>query len=235
MSGALRTGAWAAGLLALAVAAQLTLPGIVEQRIEVGLLNAFERVDLVRAEVRAYPAFALLGGRIDAINLDLRRVALGGLTVDAVLLDGRNVVVNLPRLLTGRGVEVTGADSLRATFVISEDDLNEYFWSRVHAARFFRVDLRRGRAVLQGTFHFLGRELDVTVSGVFKVTGGTRVSFVPEEITVENTAVPRMLMEMIAKEWAITLDLEQAALPLVVEELLVEDGQLLIYGRRPLA
>lgn len=234
MSAALRIGAWAAGLIALAVASQLMLPGLVEQRIEAGLQQSFEQVSLVRAEVRAYPALALLGGRIHAINLDLRRVNLGGLTVDAVLLDGRNVVLDVPKLLSGRGVEVTAADSLRATFVISEDDLNEYFWSQVHTSRFFKVDLERGRAVLQGSLNFLGRELDVTVAGIFKVTGGTRVNFVPQEITVENTSVPRMLMEMIAKEWGIALDLQQAALPLVVEELLVEDGQLLIYGKRPL-
>lgn len=234
MSAALRIGAWAAGLLALAVASQLALPGYVEQRIEAGLQSAFDRVDFVRADVRAYPALALLGGRIHAISLDLRRVSVGGLTVDAVLLDGRNVVVDLPKLLTGRGVEVSSADSLRATFVISEDDLNEYFWSQIHTSRFFRVDLERGRAVLYGSFNILGREVGVTVSGRFQVTGGTKVSFVPEEVTVENTAVPKMFLDMIAQEWAITLDLHQAALPLAIEDLFVEEGQLLIYGKRPI-
>lgn len=233
VSAALRIGAWAAGLLVLAVASQLALPGYVEQRIEAGLQSAFERVDFVRADVRAYPALALLGGRIHALNLDLRRVRMGGLTVDAVLLDGRNVVIDLPKLLAGRGVEVSSADLLRATLVISEDDLNEYFWSQIHTSKFFRVELERGRAVLHGSFNILGREVGVTVSGRFQVTGGTQVSFVPQEVTVENTAVPRMFMEVIAREWAITLDLEQAALPLAIDDLFVEEGQLLIYGKRP--
>lgn len=218
---------------AAAVALQLVLPGLVENRIEAGIVQSLDDVKLVRVEVRAIPAYALLVGRIPAISIDLRRVTMGDLTIDAVLLDGRNLVIDIPKLLSGEGVDVRSADSLRGTFVISEDDLNEYFWTKVQPSKFFRVALDRGRAVLQGQLNLLGKEMSVTVSGIFQVTDGTTVSFVPKDVTVAETAVPRLLMDVIAKEWGIALDLKQAAIPLIVEDLLVEDGQLLIYGRRP--
>lgn len=214
-------------------ATQLLLPGIVEHRIVEGLRRSFKDVKIVRAEVSAYPAYQLLQGRIDSVNFDLRRVAIGDLIFDAVLLDGRNIKLDMARLVAGDGVRVTDADALRGTFVLSEDDLNEYFWSRFNQSRFFRVALDRGQAVLTGDMNLLGRELAVRVAGEFRVDGGTTVSFVPREVKVENTTVPQLFLDLIAKEWALSLELDQEAIPLVVEDLLVEDGRLFIYGRRP--
>lgn len=219
--------------LAFLAATQLLLPGLVEDRIAEGLRRSFGDVKIVRAKVSAYPAYHLLQGRIDSVNLDLRRVAIGDLVVDAVLLDGRNVRLDMGRLVAGEGVRVTDADALRGTFVIAEDDLNEYFWARFNQSRFFRVALDRGQAVLTGNMHVLGRDLAVRVAGEFRVGDRTSVSFVPSEVKVQNATVPQIFLDLIAKEWAVSLELDQDAIPLVVEDLLVEDGRLFIYGRRP--
>src|SRR5690606_41120234 len=113
------------------------------------------------------------------------------------------------------------------------DDLNDYFWTRFNPSRFFRVALDRGQAVLAGNVNVFGRELAVRVAGEFRVDGGTSVLFVPTEVKVENTSVPQLFLDWIAKEWAVVLELDQEAIPLVVEALLVEDGRLFIYGSRP--
>ena len=235
MSGALTARlriAWAMFVAAaLLVAGQLLLPGAMERRIEAGIVRSFGDVKFVRADVRAFPAFVLLGGRVDSINLDVRRATLGDLTVDAILLDGRNLRVDMPRLLGGGGVAVRSAETLNATFVIAEDDLNRYFWERVNQSQFFRVALERGRAVLTGRLNLLGRELDVTVSGAFRVDGPTTVTFLPEAVTVEETRIPQVLLDVIAREWTIALELNREAIPLEITDFLVEDGRLLIYGR----
>lgn len=220
-------------LVGIAVFGQLWLPRWVEDRIEAGMRRSFTEVQWVNADVRAVPAYVLLGGRMNSVNLDARRVALGDLMVDAVLLDGRNVVVNMPKLLSGRGVEVRSADYLKATFVIAEDDLNRYFWEQVNHSQFFRVDLERGQAVLRGRLNLLGREMDVRVAGVFEANGGNRISFVPKEVTVDNARVPQLLLDMIAREWSLSLELDQDAIPLEITDLMVEDGKLLIYGTQP--
>lgn len=219
--------------VALMVAGQLALPKLVEKRIEAGIVRSFDDVKFVDADVTAYPAFNLFVGRITSINLDVRRAAMGDLTLDAILLDGRNLTVDMRRLIAGEGVAVRSADSLKATFVIDEDDLNRYFWERVNQSQFFSVSLERGKAILSGRIRLLGRVLDVTVGGHFLVEGGTNVSFVPQEVTVENTRVPQLLLDLIVQEWTIPLELDQEAIPLVITDLLVEDGKLLIYGTNP--
>ena len=228
---------WAVSGLALAVlaAAQLALPGFVENRIAKGLRLSFDDVEIERAEVRAYPAYKLLSGRIDSVNLDLRRVASGGLTLDAVLVEGRNVKLDMRRLVSGEGVRVTAADVLRGTFVVAENDLNAYFASQSEEWGVFRIRLDSGRAVVSGNVNFLGRDLAVRVAGEFRVRGGTSILFVPAEVEVENTALPQPLLDLIAQGWAVSFDLDfdREAIPLVVEDVAVEDGRLFIYGNRP--
>ena len=216
---------------ALLAGSQLFLPPLVEKQIEAGIARSFGDVKFVRADVRAVPALMLLGGRLDAINLDVRRAALGDLTIDAILLDGRNLKVDTASLVTGRGVRIRSADALLATFVIAEDDLNHYFWRQVNDSQFFRVALERGEAVLAGRVNLLGRGLDVTVRGAFQVDGATTVTFLPRDVRVENTRLPQFLVDMIVQEWTIALELDQEAIPLEITDLLVEDGKLLIYGR----
>lgn len=219
--------------VAILAVSQLFLPRAVETRIETGLARSLEGVRLVRARIEAFPAVKLLAGHVDTFDLDLRRVPLGELVVDAVLVDGQGLVVDVPRLVQGRGVEIRAAQELRATLVIAEADLNEYFWSQVHDARFFQVSLNKGRALLKGTLNLLGRPLEVQVGGVFKVDGPTRIAFVPEEISVDNARVPQFLLDLITQEWAIVLDVGMTPFALVLDELHVEDGQLLIYALRP--
>lgn len=224
--------AFAAAIVVLA-ALEIALPRAFEARIERELGRVFQEARLVRASLESFPAAALLWGRIDRIHLDLRRVAVSGLTVDAVLVDGEDLVVDMPKLLRGEGVEIEDAGALRATLVISEEDLNEYFWSRVENRRSFRVSLERGQAVLAGSLTLLGRELDVRVSGSFRVAGPTSVAFVPEQVSVDGAPVPQFLVDWVASEWQLVLDLGGAPFEVAIEQLWIEDGELLVYGARP--
>lgn len=222
-----------AAVIAALAAVQIALPGMVSRRVERELNRAFAGARLVRVEIQSFPAVELLGGRVDRLTVDLRRVPLGDLIVDAVLVDGQELVVDVPKLLSGRGVEIRRARELRATLAVSEDDLNQYFWSQVHEARFFSVSLARGQAVLQGVLNLFGRELDIRVSGVFRVAGPASIAFVPREVLVDDAAVPPILRDLLTSQWQIVLDLGEAPFAIGIEELHVEDGQLLIYGARP--
>lgn len=219
--------------LAILIVTQLTLPGALESRIERELARSLEGARLIRAEVEAFPAIMLLLGRVDRLNLDMRGVLLGDLIVDAVLVDGRNLVVDPLKLIRGHGVTMASATSLRATLVVGEDDLNQYLWSRLPDARSFRVSLDRGQALLEGAITLLGREFDVHVRGHFRVDGPARLAFIPEDVSVESARVPQFLLEWFSQEWEIAVDLGQLPFSLVIEELRVENGQLLIYGTRP--
>jgi len=218
---------------ALLVVSQLVLPRTVETRIEKELQSALPGARFVRASVEASPGLKLLAGRIDEVDLDLRRVPLGDLVVDALLVDGRGIVVDVPRLVQGQGLVINEAEELRATLVIAEADLNEYFWSQVHEARFFRVSLEKGRALLTGEVNLLGRSLEVYVSGVFRVEGPASVAFIPEEVSLQNARLPEALLDLITQEWAVVLDIGKTPFDLALDELYVEDGQLLIYASRP--
>lgn len=212
---------------------QFTLPGMIESRIESELARTLPGARLIRAEVEAFPAVMLLLGRLDRLDLDVRGATFDGLIVDAALIDGRHLVVDTGKLLRGQGVAITSASELRTTLAIAEDDLNEYLWSQLPDARGFRVSLDRGEAALKGALNLFGRQLQVHVSGYFRVDGPTQVVFIPEEVSVENARVPQVLIDLVTQEWEIGFDFGELPFGLVIEELRVENGQLLIYGARP--
>lgn len=213
-------------------AIQLTLPRVIESRVEKELEAALPGAILVRSEVEAFPAVKFAWGRVDRLSVDVRRATFDGLAVDAALIDGRDLVVDVGRLLRREGVVVVSAADLRATLVVAQDDLNEYLWSRLPDARGFRVLLERDEAVVTGTVTVLGRALDVRVSGGFRVEGPTLVVFVPHEVHVEDARVPQFVLDLVTAEWQIGFDLRELPFGLTVDELRIEEGRLLIYGSR---
>lgn len=226
------------GVLILAVlvafvVAQVTLPRMIESRVERELSVVLPDAKVVRAEVDAVPAVKLLWGSVDRLDMDIRRVSFEGLVVDAILIDGQGLVVDVGRLLRREGVVITSAAELRATLAVAEHDLNDYLWTQLPDARGFRVSLERGGAAVQGSVNVLGRALDVRVSGYFRVDGPTQVIFVPEDVSVENARVPQILLDWVTQEWSIGFDFGQLPFGLTIEELRVENGQMLIYGTRP--
>jgi len=228
-----RIAAALAAAIGILIIAQLTLPRALEARIERALSRSFEEASLVRAEIRSVPAVELLWGRIDRAELELRRVVLGEIAVDAVRVDGEELWVDAPKLFRGEGVDVKAAKALRATLVLTEEDVNQYFWSRIQGAKRFRVSLERGQARVAGSFSLFGREFDVRVNGKFRVAGPASVAFVPEQVSVDDAAVPQFLIDLVASEWQLLLHFGEAPFSIAIEDLLIEDGRLWVYGARP--
>ena len=219
-----------AGILA---AAQIVLPAAVEKGIASALARSLGDGGSIRADVRAFPALQLLAGRIGSVDLDVRRIAAGDLVVDRLIVEGRNVKLDLLSLLGGEGLRIEDAGHLRGTIIVSEDDLNEYFASRIDALGSFRVGLEPGRAVVTGTLTVARRQFAVRVEGAFRVESGTSVSFVPLEARIENSVIPEFALMLLAGGWPLSVKLDQDLIPLAVEGVAVEEGRLVVYGSRP--
>jgi len=45
--------------------------------------------------------------------------------------------------------------------------------------------------------------------------------------------VPQFLIDLVASEWQLLLHFGEAPFSIAIEDLLIEDGRLLVYGARP--
>ena len=164
----------------------------------------------------------LLLGRVDRLNLDMRGVLLGDLIVDAVLVDGRDLVVDPLKLLRGHGVTMASATSLprhpgcrrgRSQPVSLEPAARQ--------ARLLSSLARPGTSSPRGGDHPARAGVRRTRERSLSSDGPARLAFIPEDVSVESARVPQFLLEWFSQEWEIAVDLGQLPFSLVIEELRV--------------
>lgn len=223
-------------LMALCVAfggSQVYLPRMIEDQLATGIRESMGPAERVNVEIAAFPALQLLTGRVQRLSVDVREADLDGLKVEAFLVDAHNLVVDAQKLRRGEGFEVRAADSLQVSAVIAESDLNSFFWAKLDPSQVFHIELRPNAACLRGSVRLLGRSIDLTVNGRFEVVQPTQVNFVVDDMLVQNTNLPRLLLDSLARRWAIQIDLSGSAIPLEIKDVRVGEGRLFIYGQRP--
>ena len=67
-------------------------------------------------------------------------------------------------------------------------------------------------------------------SGRFIVENSTKIKFIADKLVVENTQVPRLLINQLMNELDLTLDLGKIPLPLNVRDVKVEENNILIIS-----
>lgn len=223
-------------LMALVMAltgGQLILPRMVEDQLAAGIRDSVGPVGLVHVDVSAFPAWHLLGGKVRQMTVDVRQAHIGGLKIEAFLIDAHNLLIDMPKLRRGEGFTVRAADSLRVSAVISEGDLNAYLWAEVDPSRRFQIRLTPEVSYLEGSIKVLGKAIGVKVRGRFEVADRTLARFVVDDVEIQNARLPRFIVDALLPKWAVQIDLANSPVPLEVRDLRVEDGRLFIYGQRP--
>ncbi|MGI6541619.1 MAG: DUF2993 domain-containing protein [Limnochordia bacterium] len=239
-----RKGGWVRKLLitgvtltvlvsALFAAQQLLIPIWMERRLVQGLEESAAPVERVQVELKAFPAWQLLQGKVRQLTVDLRRANINGLQVEAFFVDATNLVVDTEALREGTGFIVKTADSFQVSAIIAEDDLNEYVWSITDAAKRFRIRLNPEWTGIEGSISVLGQAVGIKVQGHFAVQAPTKVAFVIDQVDVENSPLPRFLLDLFLPRWQVEIDLAQTTFPLQIRDLRIAQGKLFIYGQRP--
>lgn len=221
-------------LLVAAVLAgsQYYLPLVLERSLEESILAAVDEAESVRVEIEAFPALLLLTGRIPSLSLDVRQAVFNGLNVEAFLVDGENIVVDLPKLRQGEGLEIKKADSMRVSAVVAEADLNAYF-AKESGDSGVNIQLGPETSTVNGNLSVLGQKIQLSVKGHFQVIAPASVAFVIDDILVAQARLPRFITDPLAGKFAVTIDLADSPIPLEIRDIRVADQRLYIYGQRP--
>lgn len=218
-------------LVGVAVAGEYWLPGAFERNIAASLSQA-TGARVATVEIGARPAWKLMLGRIDRFHADLREIRLGQLDASAFVVDADGVDVGVGALWRDGKIALSRLDRFNATLVLTQDDLNHYFWETVDKGRIFRMVLTGEKAYVLGKTTFLGVPLDLSLIGHFSVAeGGAALRFEPDRLTVEKTDVPKFVLDRFLKE-RLTLPVDLAGLPvrLKISGTRAVDGKLFIFA-----
>ena len=213
--------------------AQLFLPRIVAQGVEIGLASMLGGEPEVR--LRAYPALRLLLGRIDQLTVETHLVEAGALMIDTFSSTLEDLAINLRALLTDRALVVERVGRQTVTIRISQDSLRRYLAATVPRLQRPEVLLEQGRARFRGEVPLAGRSVTLTIEGAFAFAPDdrSRVVFNPTRlqfngVVIEVDRLPEFLNLLGGPE--LFIDLNRLPIPLRGTEVRMRPGWLIITG-----
>lgn len=211
------------------IASQVILPGMVEERLAGAIAGLVPHHDRLTVHVTSYPAFRLLGGWIDGIAIDLVQPRIDGVTLAWLALRGERVRVDV-QALRDRALVIREADAIQVEVALNEAQLTRYLGSQLPQVTDIRVELTPGAVIVHGAATVLAQSLNASVSGRIEPIGGTRLRFVPEDITVQQQAVPELLVRAVGSLWEWELDLSFLPFAVQVDAIHVEPGVIIAKG-----
>lgn len=215
--------------IVLTVALRLIVPSFVEQQLEALIAEELD-AQFIQVTIEPVLGVELLWGRIPRAKIVGEQLRVEDLNVESFHLDSREARISIRDLLLHNEFKYLGAQAVKVTAAVAEEDLNHYFWQTVDPQKNFQISLVPDRILLAGRISVFGNIWDLTLEGDLAVRDGSRLVLVPQELAIEQTRVPAVLLEVISDRYGTILDVRELAVPFEIEELEITDGRVLLYG-----
>lgn len=213
--------------LALCVlAAGYFAPALIARGMEIG----FERVfgGEVEVSLAAYPSLRLLLGRFDSIAVVAKNVTLGDVVARQYTVAAEGVAVNMRALLFRREIELSEQGDVNVSIVIAEAELTRLLWAEIPELNGWQIMINPGLLIAQGKAPILGSQLDMQVTGTLVPAPDGHVRLVVLEAMVAGVKIPPAILQAVLGKSDFYIDLSAAPMPLVLQSVGLEAGQLVI-------
>lgn len=211
-------------------ATQIFVPPLLEARVGEGLTPLANGAP-VHVKLSSFPAYRMLTGSVARFDVRVEDFSVDGLPVAEFQMNARNVDVDVGRLLQGEALPVRGAERFAVEIVVTEDGLERYVNDALAFPGRVTTELTSEGLRLSGDVTLLNNVVPVVVTGKFQRTGTTEIVFVPDDVAVQGTALPAFMVTVLREAYTMDIDLNDAPLPLLVDEVLHESGRLILRGR----
>ncbi len=212
---------------------EAAIPGTVGACLERAIAGAAGGVESVQVYVRTFPALAVAFGRADLLRIDARNLTIGGLRVQRLFLDARQVNLDVGAVLRGGKVGLRRIGKGDVTVILAEEDLSSYLRSKDGLMKALSVRLRPGVAAVAGAVSLLGVKVDLVLEGTFAIEGGTRLRYAVDRFKVGNMVVPKVVKDEIMRRVDLSVDVSGLPIPLVLRDISVQDGVVYVFGETP--
>lgn len=211
-------------------ATQMFLPSLLEARVGEGLEAVLNGAP-VQVRVSTFPAFRMLTGAVAKLDVNVQNFHMDGLQVADLRLEARNLDVDVGRIFRGETLSVRGSERFTMEAVITADALTDF----VNGALLFPgevgAELSPNGVRISGDVALLGNVVPVVVIGRFEPSGESGIAFVVDDLSVQGTPLPAFMLAVLKEAYAIRIDLNEAPLPLYVDEIVHESDRIIVRGR----
>lgn len=214
----------------LFIATQLFVPPLLETRVGEGLEAAVNGA-AVHVSMSSFPAYRLLTGTVQRLEVNVHDVDVSGLRVADFRLQANNLNVDVGRVLQGEPLPVKSSERFIVEAVVTEDAVNEYVNRELSFPGSVHTELSSEGARLSGDVELLNNIVPVVVTGHFEPSAASELTFVVDDVEVQGAALPGFMLAVLREAYTVHIDLNEGPFPLLVDDVVHERGRIVVQGR----
>jgi hypothetical protein len=206
---------------------RLVLVPLVVQELE-DEVGQFLQAQQVQVQLEAPWGWELVFGRLPRLDIVANDARMDALRVFQVTIHGEQIRFDPRSLWQDKELVYTEASSLWGEMILTEEDLNAYFWQEVDQDRLLRLRVAPGEIGLGGQISLWNMEWTITLLGDLEVHQGSSLRFVLKNLEVQETRIPSVLLEVLSEHYDFVMDFGVFPYPVELREVHLQEEQILV-------
>jgi len=209
-------------------ASQAVIPAVIERGLIAAACNTFSvQESEVAVDVESLPAFKLLGGSFDKLQLVARDSKIGDIKFDFLRINIKDAKINLTHLLSTGELVFKRIGYGEGEIRLSQEEVNRYLIGKlVGYIQVKEVLLEDGRVTLKGAITLLGRDISIVLKGIMAGSGRS-IELVPEHLEVGGIDLaPKLKSKLLG---SIIINTGFVPFNGFVKDVRADDGELVIH------
>ena len=213
-------------LLLLAVALEMVLPTVVSHLVAQGMVKVTQS-DNVTATLEKRPAFLMLGGSFDGVQLAACNVKTGRIAFHEMQVNLQQVQLNMGKLISQRQVEFQKLGDIQVRAVITQEEIARYLNQSVKGVKNAQVTITPEKVRAASGFS-LGGFMNVNIGLEGHIAGdGQRIKFVTERFFVNNLQTGSISGATLTE--IPLVDLNKLPFQVGVRSIVLEEGRVILH------
>ena len=203
---------------------QMFLPALLANRLTAAMQTRLQTEQVV-ANVEQSPAFTMLLGRFDTIDVKAENAVLNKVQFDELNLHVNKAQLDLQKLLFAQSFSVQTAQDISLKGVLSEQQLAAALSQNESNLQDVKVQVTPDQIHIQGGIPLLGKSISVTVEGRLLVDQN-RILFRMEKVDIKNALLGKMGSNLFND--LVLVDLNKLPFDVMLTKVEQEDGKVVI-------
>jgi len=203
---------------------QMFLPALLANRLTAVMQNSLQTEQVV-AKVEQSPAFTMLLGRFDTIDIKTENAVLNKVQFDELDLHVTKAQMDLQQLVFAQRLSVQNAQEISLKGILSEKQLAAALSQKESKLQDVKVQVTPDQIHIQGGIALLGKSISVTVEGRL-IMDQNRILFRMEKVDIKNALLGKMGSNLFND--LVLVDLNKLPFDVMLTKVEQEDGKVVI-------
>ncbi len=180
-----------------------------------------------------------LSGKVKAFHIESAEASISNTRIASLKLDAENLSFNVVNLVLGRDPILREVEHAKVSFAIAPEALADAWLARVKrvGVKKLTMKLEEGTgdqlpyADVEAVANVLGKEIDLSVKGFFKLAGKREIAFEALEFKLEDLKLGGQLIESVFIQMAPKIRIGDFQGDLTIDKFYVLGGKLQVFAQ----